>query len=255
MSEENKTAPESPSSAARPWSDSLQVNGNIQPPPIYRVRDWATLFENSRSRSIDELRWVLVPNKHDSDGYCFVMAHEQPTVIYTAWILTLQIASRCNPRGTLILADGSPHTPDTLAMRTHGKREWFEVALPFLASQRIGWLEIVDPTACQPPVRRVTGDRQPHANRTTLARQPNGSHVTIEGNGREENGKGEINKSAPPLSMAEKISLERELERIGTELSGMAPRSEYPDGSRKQKRFDELTARRIELRQKLGVVA
>jgi hypothetical protein len=107
---------------------------------LYRVRDWNEHYENNRSRVISDLTWVPIPNSHDGEGYCILMAHSHAAEIFAAWILILQVASRCHPRGTLMRDNGTPLTPSTLAMRTRGKTEWFEMAMPILLE--IGWLTL-----------------------------------------------------------------------------------------------------------------
>jgi len=59
----------------------------------------------------------------------------------------------------------------------------------------------------------------------------------------------------PALSDTERISLERELERIGKELSRLGKLSDYSEGTLKWNRVKTLTTRQTEIRTKLGVVA
>lgn len=106
---------------------------------LYTVTKWSEHYENNRSRQIADLTWVPIPNGHDGDGYCALMQEAKGGEIFAAWILILQVASRCNPRGKLIRDNGTPHTAQTLAMRTRGKVEWFTTALPILLE--IGWLQ------------------------------------------------------------------------------------------------------------------
>jgi hypothetical protein len=58
----------------------------------------------------------------------------------------------------------------------------------------------------------------------------------------------------PTLTTTEKISRERELERIVEELKGYRRLNDYPMGSAKYKRVLELTTRQKQLRCELGVV-
>jgi hypothetical protein len=57
------------------------------------------------------------------------------------------------------------------------------------------------------------------------------------------------------IGTAEKISRERELERITKELGTLGKASDYAEGSFKHNRVKELNQRQRELREKLGVVA
>ena len=66
-----------------------------------------------------------------------------------------------------------------------------------------------------------------------------------------------ITKGEAPrlLSLSEKISYEQELKRIGKELERLGNLSDHTKCSRHYNRHIELTIRRKELRQLLGVVA
>jgi hypothetical protein len=63
-------------------------------PPLLRVRDWNTLYENSRSREIDRLKWFPVPNDLSADSYVELVAHEDGSAHLGVWIALLMVASR-----------------------------------------------------------------------------------------------------------------------------------------------------------------
>lgn len=73
-----------------------------------RIKHWDNLYENSRSRCIDKVRWVLIPNKHDGLGYARIMNEKDGLEIFACWIILLQVASKCKPRGVLCDDDGFP---------------------------------------------------------------------------------------------------------------------------------------------------
>ncbi len=130
---------------------------------LYRIQNWEKIYENNRSRTVKDLAWVAIPNRHDGEGYSTIMAHTKAAEIFTAWILLLQVASRCQPRGSLVRDNGRPHTPQTLAIKTRGKTEWFAFALEFLSSAEIGWIRCEqvterenDAAGCQPPDMALT---------------------------------------------------------------------------------------------------
>lgn len=106
----------------------------------YQVIGWGESYENSRSRGVKDLNWVPVPNRHDGEGFSLVMAHKDGAKIFAAWILILQVASKCETRGILARENGKPHTAESLAIKTRGNVEWFRIALDFLSSEDIGWL-------------------------------------------------------------------------------------------------------------------
>lgn len=110
--------------------------------PIYSVVRWNETYENNRSRAIQTTSWVPVPNKHDGEGFRTVMAHEKSAEIFAAWILILQVSSKCAVRGVLVRDDGRPHDAQSLAIKTNGKKEWFESALEVLSSVDVGWVSV-----------------------------------------------------------------------------------------------------------------
>jgi len=151
----------------------------------YLIRNWDQLYENSRSRRVGKLDWVPVPNKHDGEGFCIVMAHPKAAEIYAAWTLILQVASKCSQRGTLVRDDGRPHNATSLAIKTRGRAEWFTLALDLLASDDVGWLEAVENTSKSPA---NSTECHPDVTRVSPEYHPSVTQVTIEGNGREGNG-------------------------------------------------------------------
>lgn len=109
---------------------------------LYKIRDWAALFENNRSRVVIELSWVPIPNRHDGENFSRIVAHPQGAEIFAAWILLLQVASRCQPRGTLLRDNRQPHDSQSLALKTRAPSKWFDLAFDFL-EKNTDWLEIV----------------------------------------------------------------------------------------------------------------
>lgn len=124
--------------------------------PLLRVKDWDALYENNRTRGLKVMQWVPVPNKHDGDGYTALVDHPSGAAYLGCWIATLQVASRCEPRGTLLRDGGKPHTAESLARMTRLSREAFEEAIPRLLA--VEWLEVIKPD---------TGDDVP-LNSTTM---------------------------------------------------------------------------------------
>jgi len=92
------------------------------------------------------------------------MAHKDASKIFSAWVLILQVASKCETRGVLARENGKPHTAESLAVKTRGNVEWFRIALDFLSSDEIGWLEI-EPNLdeCQHGDTQVSGNYQSSA--------------------------------------------------------------------------------------------
>ncbi len=118
---------------------------------VYRIRNWDDHFENNRTRTLKNLDWVPIPNKMDGDGYTQLWEEQSAAEIFAAWILIVEIASKCTPRGTL-MRDGSAHDAHSLARLTRCSARCFEIAFPVLC--KIGWLELltdIPAPACRNP--------------------------------------------------------------------------------------------------------
>lgn len=144
---------------------------------VYKIKSWDKHFENSRSRTIVDIDWVPVPNKHDGEGYRTIMGQPDGIVIYGCWHLILQVASKCHPRGTLVRDDGTPHTARSIAIKTSAREEDIQKSLDFVSSEAVGWI-IIDE-------KRHSGGSRPSPTRHPGVTQP--SLNRREGKGREEN--------------------------------------------------------------------
>lgn len=121
----------------------------------YRVRDWNRHYETAETRKLKVLRFCLMPNKHDGKGYRRVMAHPKACEVMSAWVLILQVASKCPVRGTLADEDG-PLDADDLSIKTGMKSAAFVVAFDVLTDPKVGWLE--RDTSNLPESPEVPGD-------------------------------------------------------------------------------------------------
>ncbi|CAK0778559.1 hypothetical protein CCP3SC15_6010001 [Gammaproteobacteria bacterium] len=110
---------------------------------LYRVRNWDKHFENNRTKEIKNLAWVPFPNKQDGDGYTELLdSHPDGDRHYGAWCALVQIASKCDPRGTLLRDTGKPHSAESLARMSRFRVDIMATALERLVS--IGWLEVCE---------------------------------------------------------------------------------------------------------------
>lgn len=107
--------------------------------PTYSIRDWSVNFENSRSRQLRELRYVMIPNKHDGDGYTELLDHPNGAAHFGAWCAIVEVASKCAPRGALVRQDGTPHDANSLSRLTRIPARVFNEVFPRLIT--IGWAE------------------------------------------------------------------------------------------------------------------
>lgn len=121
---------------------------------LLSIRNWDKHYENNQTRKLKEMRWVKVPNRHDSMEYADLLDHPHGPAHLGCWLGALQIASKCAERGTLVRSDGTPHTPRSLARISHIDEEWWIEAIPRLVS--IGWLSsqpIVSKGHNSPPLK------------------------------------------------------------------------------------------------------
>ena len=116
---------------------------------MYRIKDWATHFENAESRKYKQLRWLPLPNKHDGRGFRRMAKHPRKVELLAAWTIILQFASKAPQRGTLADEDG-PLTAEDLADVTDFPAEIFTLAFEVLSEDRIGWIEIVPDAPANP---------------------------------------------------------------------------------------------------------
>ncbi len=181
---------------------------------IYKIRDWDKYFENNRTRELKNLQWVPMPNKHDGDGFTEVMEQERGVEVYGAWALILQIASKCNPRGTLVRDNPAPscgdpapgcgggqkaHDSASLARMTRTHRSVFDHALPILV--QVGWLDVIPEaeSLCEIP-HPPAGLSHPPA---VIPHPSAASRARAEGNGMEGNG---MEKNTPPKQPGEETA-------------------------------------------------
>lgn len=110
---------------------------------FYRVVD-GEKFEKSRSREVQKMSWVAVPNKLDGDGFSTLLDHPNGAAHYGAWMVILLVASKCEPRWTLTRDGVRPHDSTSLARISGIPKNVFDEVLVRLTENEVGWLETVD---------------------------------------------------------------------------------------------------------------
>lgn len=146
---------------------------------LYKVRNWDSIYENNRTRDLEYLDWLPLPNSFDGDSYTYLWEQRKSVTYWAAWVLILEVASTCTPRGWLVRKNGKPHTPESLARKTNAPARIFEESLPFLASHDMQWLEVEGTEDVSPDCENVRDSRK--ALRTT---ERNGTEQNgTEGNG------------------------------------------------------------------------
>jgi hypothetical protein len=112
---------------------------------LIRVRDWAILYETHRTRELKRMEWIPIPNKMDGDGYTELVDDPNGAAHLGVWLCILQIASKCDPRGTLTRGGGVAHTPRSIARISRIPAQLCGEAIARLVG--IGWLEEVEPNS------------------------------------------------------------------------------------------------------------
>lgn len=125
----------------------------------YYIKGWRTHFEVAQTRAVKAMQWVAVPNRHDGKSYRRLMRHPDAGSIYAAWILLVQVASRCPVRGALEDEDG-PLTADDLEMKTGLPASVYEMAIPVLLSKEIGWLSLTPDRQNAPTIQQTEAPLQ-----------------------------------------------------------------------------------------------
>lgn len=150
--------------------------------PILYVRDWITKYENNRSKALKRLDWVPIPNRMDGKGYFELLDHPNGASHFGAWIAIVEIASRCQTRGTLS-EDGQGFSPTDLFRMSRIPSVIFEEVLPRLLE--IGWLEKEVQLNQQPDkiqqggagIQHLSADNRPLKGREGKGTEANGSVV------------------------------------------------------------------------------
>lgn len=75
------------------------------------------------------------------------MADKDASILFSSWILLVQIASKSTPRGTLIRGDGTPHTDVSLTLKCRCPDAWMTLALKWFP-ENTDWIEVQE-FACE----------------------------------------------------------------------------------------------------------
>lgn len=107
---------------------------------VYKIRNWDEDFENNRTRDMKNMNWVPVPNSHDGDGYTTLVSRENGAAFLGAWLVILQLASKCAPRGTLLRSGGKPHDSASISRITRLPEKLITETLK-VCTDEIQWIE------------------------------------------------------------------------------------------------------------------
>src|SRR5689334_3121771 len=119
--------------------------GEQFPPEGYflRVKNWQEDFEISQSkRVVGPLSWVPLPTRQDGLKFSRLMRRKDGVTVFGTFILLLEIAARCEPRGSFLTKNGKMMTSSDFAEMSRAPRAVFDRAVKVLISEEIGWLEL-----------------------------------------------------------------------------------------------------------------
>jgi hypothetical protein len=119
---------------------------------LYRIREWKRHFEKNRSHGKSTPSRVSIPNRLDGASYAeLIEDHADGPAHFGAWIVLLEVASACNPRGTLVRSNGQPHDTLSLARVTKFPERIITDALQRLV--KLGWIEVSEVNGIVPNAR------------------------------------------------------------------------------------------------------
>jgi len=113
----------------------------------YRIHNWQKHFETAKSRSIDALSWVAIPNKQDGHSYRLLLSKKGGPEALLAFISTVQRCSRQSKavRSGWLTDDGTetgdPWTANDLQLMTDIPKKYFETMFNLCTEKRIEWIE------------------------------------------------------------------------------------------------------------------
>ncbi len=108
------------------------------------------------------MSWVPIPNKHDGDGFRSIMSRKDGLQIFGAWVLLLEVASKCEPRGRLVRSNGQPHTAESIARMTGARESDLAKAIAYLSSPDVAWLVRADDCSVEAPAIGPADQKRAH---------------------------------------------------------------------------------------------
>lgn len=120
---------------------------------MYAIKDWNKVFEDYRSREVEELEFVKLPVRRESEVAQKLRKTADGLIAFAVFIMLVQWAARNPTRGVLRDARG-PITPERFADRYGTPIKIVRKAFETLAAPECGWLEITDdaPTQHRPSI-------------------------------------------------------------------------------------------------------
>ncbi len=131
---------------------------------MYAIKSWNDIFENNRSRTFDEPKYVNWPVRRDSEGFASLMRDAKGMIAFGVFGALVQWVGRKpyqQRRHGVLGDDKGPLTPERFAVRMGAPVREVRAAWERLVS--IGWLVTVDAASldCHPTDTEVTPECRP----------------------------------------------------------------------------------------------
>ena len=107
---------------------------------LYKIRNWESIYENNRTREMKLMQWLPLPIKLSGSGYSYMMTQKDGPAIFGCFVAMLELAGRCEPRGTLLRGAGIPHSPRTIAAVIRHPEKLVERTLLICTSEMCDWV-------------------------------------------------------------------------------------------------------------------
>lgn len=106
---------------------------------LYKIRNWDEIYENNRTREMKLMQWIPLPIKLSGSGYSYMMTTKEGPAIFGCFIAILELAGRCEPRGTLLRGAGIPHSSRSIAAVIRQPEKLVEMTLVLCTSEMCDW--------------------------------------------------------------------------------------------------------------------
>lgn len=126
---------------------------------LYRIRDWDEHYENARTRQYKTLGFVTMPNRYDSDKMLDLLEHDDGLAVFGCFVLLVEVASKCEPRGDLMRDSKRPHDAQSLSRLLRVDTKAITRTLEVLSNEPFTWFEAAVYMPCtEPPCTAAVQD-------------------------------------------------------------------------------------------------
>ena len=110
---------------------------------LLKIRNWEKHYENARTLQYKTLTHVLIPNNTNNGGLLELLMKEEGLESFGIFILLVELASTCKPRGELWKNSDTPYDVKSLSMTLRIDCDKMGKAIQDLLNKPVEWLESV----------------------------------------------------------------------------------------------------------------